>query len=338
MKGRLEERGPRILAAGLLVVMVLTIGFIRIVAFEPPVIDVLDLHISAAEVLLDGGNPYTEATALDTGPNAGEGAVWVGYPYPPLTMIAYSGSFLLFGDSRWATVIAMAIVVVLLVRPWVRLSRVQAGALVALGLALVAQPVLGHVIRSAWTDALALPFLVGVGLLWRKNPLMAAVLLGLAFGTKQYFILALPLLLVWGDDYRWKRFWIAGGVAALSIVPAFVIGPGGAWDALVVAHLDTALRLDSIGVAGIGWDTPLWRLLAATVGVALWMGWAGGPASRFMLGLAATLAIAFLLGSQAFLNYWFFIGAVAVVAVASDDRLAAPVSVTGDTLRVRNPA
>jgi hypothetical protein len=287
------------------------------------VIDVLDLHISAAEVLLDGGNPYTEAEALDTGPNAGEGAVWVGYPYPPLTMIAYSGAYLLFGDPRWATVIAMAIVVILLVRPWVRLSRVQAGALVALGLALVAQPVLGHVIHSAWTDALALPFLAGVGLLWRKNPLMAAVLLGLAFGTKQYFILALPLLLVWGDDHRWKRFWIAGGVAALSIAPAFVIGPREAWDALVAAHLDTALRLDSIGLAGLGWDIPFWLIVAASVAVALRMGWHGGSASRFLIALGATMAVTFILGSQAFLNYWFLVGAVAIVAVASDDRLVA---------------
>ncbi len=49
LKGKLEERGPRLLAVGLLVVMVMTIGFIRIVAFDPPVIDVIDLHVSAAD-------------------------------------------------------------------------------------------------------------------------------------------------------------------------------------------------------------------------------------------------------------------------------------------------
>jgi hypothetical protein len=51
------------------------------------------------------------------------------------------------------------------------------------------------------------------------------------------------------------------------------------------------------------------------------MGWSGGAASRFLLGLAAALATAFVLGSQAFLNYWFFVGAVAIVAVATDDHL-----------------
>ena len=328
LKGKLEEQGPRLLAVGLLVVMVMTIGFIRIVAFGPPVIDVIDLHVAAADALLDGENPYTAATAVDTSPTAADGAVWVGYPYPPLTLIAYSGAQILFGDPRWASVIAVALAVILIVRPWATLTRAQAGALVALSLALVAQPLLGHVVRSAWTDPIALPFLVGMGLLWRKNPALAAVLLGLALGTKQYFVLALPLLLVWGDDYRWKRLWIAGGVAALSILPAFLINPRGAWDALVAVHLDTPLRLDSIGVAGIGWDTPLWLLVVASAGVALWMGWQGGAASRFLLGLAAALATAFLLGSQAFLNYWFFVGAVAIVAVATDDHLlsGAPIS------------
>jgi len=285
------------------------------------VIDVLDLHIAAADALLEGQNPYTELAVVDTSPTAEEGDFWVGYPYPPLTLIAYSGSEILFGDPRWASVIALVFAVILIAHPWRAMTRAQAGALVALALALVTQPVLGHVVRSAWTDPIALPFLVGVGLLWRRNPALSAVLLGLAFGTKQYFILALPLLLVWGDDYRWKRTAIAAGVAALSVLPAFVAHPQGAWDALVAAHLETPLRLDSIGLAGIGFAAPFWLMLVASVGVAIWMGWRGGPPPRFMLGLSATLATAFLLGSQSFLNYWFFIGAVVIVAVASDDAL-----------------
>jgi hypothetical protein len=69
------------------------------------------------------------------------------------------------------------------------------------------------------------------------------------------------------------------------------------------------------------------------------MGWSGGAASRFLLGLAAVLATAFVLGSQAFLNYWFFVGAVAIVAVAIDDHLSAdaPVSDGEDADRPPTP-
>jgi hypothetical protein len=324
MRGKLEELGPRMLATALLVIMVLTIGFVRIVAYDPPVIDVLDLHIAAADALLDGDNPYTDVAVVDTSPTAEEGDLWVGYPYPPLTLAAYAGAEILFGDPRWASVIAVIVAVVLIARPWQALTRPQAGALIALALALVTQPMLGDIVRSAWTDPIAIPLLVGGGLLWRRNPALSAVLLGLAFGTKQYFILALPLLLVWGDDYRWKRTAIASGVAALTVLPAFVAHPRGAWEALVAALLDTPLRLDSIGMAGIGFDIPFWLMLVASVGVALWMGWRGGPASRFMLGLSATVAVALLLGSQAFLNYWFFVGAVVIVALASDELTIRP--------------
>ena len=322
MKGSLEARPLRLVAAGLLVIMVLAVGFVRIIGSDPPLIDVYDLHISAADSLLDLENPYTETSAPDTRPNAPPGSVWEGYPYPPLTLIAYTGAYIVLGDPRWMTVIAVAIAVVLMVQPWAILGRAHAAALVAVALALATQPLLGYIVRSAWTDALALPFLAAAGVLWRKNPAMAAIALGLALGTKQYFVLVLPLLLVWSDDFRWKRAGIAGSVAFLSVLPAFVVDAQGAWDALVVAHLETTLRLDSIGLAGFGWHVPTWLVIAATITTALWMGWRGGLASRFLIGLAATLGVTFMVGSQAFLNYWFIVGAVAVVAVASDEHLA----------------
>lgn len=252
----------------------------------------------------------------------------MGYPYPPLTMFAYAGAHVLFGDPRWASVIAVALAVLLLVRPWAVMNRGQAGAVLALALAIVVQPDLGHIFSMAWTEPLAVPLLVGVGLLWRKNPTLAAVLLGLTLGTKQYWIVALPLLLIWQDDFRWKRVGIAGGVAAASVLPAFLVNPEAAWNAMVVNLMEVPPRLDSIGFAGIGWDIPLWLALMVSASVAIWMGRRGGSASRFLLALNATLATAFLFGSQAFLNYWFLVATLTMVAVAvdvvsGDDELAA---------------
>lgn len=317
LRGRLEERALRALAAGMLIVAIAAVGTVHLVAQPLPSTDVYHLHVSAADVLINGQNPYTEATAANTSPLAAEGEMVVGYPYPPLPLIAYAGGSFVFGDPRWTSVIAIALTVLLIVRPWARLTRAQAGAAVALGLAIVSQPVLGLILRKSWTEPIALPLLMGVGLLWRKHPMGAAVLLGLTLGLKQYWILALPLLLIWNDGYRWKRFWIAGGVASITLLPAFVAEPAAAWNAMVVTLMEVPPRVDSIGFAGIGWELPLWLIVVAGVVAAWWMGKQGGPGPRFLLGLLGTLSVAFLLGSQAFVNYWFLIASAAIVAVAS---------------------
>jgi hypothetical protein len=315
-RGKVEARGMRLLVTAVLVLIVVLIGVLWIVPVKPPAVDVLDLHRSAAEVLLDGRNPYTDAYSVNTSPFAPEGAEFVGYTYPPLALVAYAGSDVVFGDPRWASVIAIALVIVLITRPWQMMTKHQAVALIALGLAFVVNPWLGTVVWFGWTDPISLPLLLGAALLWRKNPVWAAVLLGVALGTKQYFVMALPLLLAWNDSFRWKRLSIAGGVAALSILPGLLFGPANFWNATIGPSIGAQIRPDSSGLAGIGWETPFWLVIALSIGVAVWMGRNGGPGSRFMLGLGATLAIAFLVGSQAFLNYWFFVGALALFAVA----------------------
>lgn len=314
VRSRLDTALMRWIGAGLLVAMVGLVGVIWVGSSERPDIDVLNLHVSAAEALASGENPYTEARAPDTGPGALPGDEVVGYPYPPLTMLPYVLSQWLLGDPRWAGVIAVAAALVLVARPWDRLRDRRSGALLAIGVAIALQPALGHVLRHGWTEPLALPLLAGVGLLWRKHPAAAAVLLGLTLGLKQYWIVALPLLVAWSGDFRWKRLGIAGGVAALSLLPAFVAGPGPAWQSLVLDLLSLPSRPDSLGLAGIGWETPFVVVLALVVGAATWMGWRGGSAARFQLALAATLATAFLLGTQAFVNYWLLVATIAMLA------------------------
>jgi hypothetical protein len=197
------------------------------------------------------------------------------------------------------------------------MTRRQAGALVALGLVFVVQPWLGTVIWFGWTDPLTLPLLLGAGLLWRRHPALSAMLLGLAFGTKQYFVLALPLLLAWSDVYRWKRTVIASGIAALTMLPAVLLDPVAFWNATIALALTAPGRLDSSSLAGVGLDLPFWVVIVASVGVAVWMGRAGGGSSRFQLALAATLSVAFLIGFQAFMNYWYAVGALAVFSVVT---------------------
>jgi hypothetical protein len=146
---------------------------------------------------------------------------------------------------------------------------------------------------------------------------LSAVLLGLAFGTKQYFVLALPLMLAWSDTFRWKRTFIAGGLAALTLLPAVALDPVAFWDATIANSVAASIRFDSSSLAGLGLDLPFWVVVGVSVGVAVWMGRSGGGSSRFLLALAATLSVAFVIGFQAFMNYWYLVGAVAVFGVVT---------------------
>ena len=327
-RGPVDLRWARLVIAGCLAVMIVAVGALSIDGLPDPVIDVLDVHRSATDVLVDGRNPYRDVVFHDTSRPAPTEEL-VGYPYPPTTLVAFVAADLLFGDPRWAGVVAMVVVVTLVLQPWKRMTRIEGGALVVIGTLLAIQPLLRAIFRAGWTDAIALPFVLGAGLLWRKHPLIAAGLLGVAFGSKQYLVLALPVMLLFRDDDRWKRFGVATGVAALTLLPAFVADWSAAWDAMIAPFLDAPIRLDSLGLAGLGLDVPSWVVAVVTVSVAAFMGRSGGGAPRFMLALAGTLAIAFVVGSQAFLNYWFFVGALAL--------LAAGVSATTETVREREP-
>lgn len=339
VRGKIDDRAPRLVATVLLVMIVAVIGVLWLPGATPPAVDMLNLHESAAEVMLDGRNPYTDAYSVDTNPFAPEGAEYNGYTYPPMTLISYAGSHILFGDSRWASVFAIAALVVLITRPWRQVGRDQAGALIALALLVVVQPWLGTIFWFGWTDPIALPLMLAGSLLWRRHPMLSAVLFGLAFGTRQYLILAIPVLLAFNDSYRWKRTLTAGGVAALTLLPGVVLDPIAFWEATVQKGFTAPIRLDTSGLAGIGLALPFWMVVAVSLGVAIWMARRGGDASRFLLALGGTCAVGFLIGFQAFMDYWFFVGTVGVFAVvtgisavgAVDDAAEVPLQTIGSS-------
>ena len=314
-RAAIEDRGVRWIATLALAAIVVFVGVLWIEAATAPDVDVLTLHESAADAVRAGQNPYTHATAFDSSAGS-DGAVIEGYVYPGVTLVAYAGSDLLFGDPRWASVLAIVALVFLTVRPWRQMEKREAGAVVVLGLVLVTYPWLGTVFWFGWTDPIALPLLLAGALLWRRNPMLSAVLLGLAFGARQYLVLALPLMLFWDAEFRWKRAGIATGVAAIVQLPFLMMNPTAYWDQTVMRFLELPIRTDSMGLARFGLDLPFWVVLAVVIGLAFWMARGRGGPSRFLIGLSGVLAVAFLIGSQAFMNYWFFVAALAVSGVA----------------------
>ncbi len=322
---------------------VVALGTVHIHDRWPP-IDVMLIHNSAAEVLAEGRNPYTDARAPNTSPLADPDAEFEGYVYPPTTLLAFAGSGLTFGDPRWATVIALVGFTAIVIAPWKRVSVYSGTARAALVLAFLAQPALPFFLNRGWTDLIALPFVAASASLWTRRPLVAAALLGLACSSKEYYLFIMPMLLLWPDEFRWRRLGVVVGVVAATYAPFLLLDPSSMAGSSLGAAASAPYRPDSLGLAGLGVNTPRIVSYALSFGMAALVGIRGGRRERFFVGMSAVLAIGFATGFQAFINYWLLVVGMAVVALVAlvermDDEIPDGDLATGadDTLR-DNPA
>ena len=276
------------------------------IVIDPPMIDVILVNEAGAAAVADAENPYVSVEIPNTSPWA-DGATLDGYPYPPLALITYSASQWLLGDTRWVNMIALAVFVLLLVRPWAGQSPRAATYAAAAAIVAVILPSLTYLVRHGWTEPIAFPFLIGAALNWRKRPVLAAILLGLAIATKQYFVLLAPLVIFWNDEWRWRRTAIVGSVVFLTVLPFLVLDARAFWAAAIESGLGYAMRPDSLNVIALGIEPARWVAPALAFGVAMMLGRRGGDASSFVLSSAAVLGVGFLFGSQAFPNYWWLV-------------------------------
>jgi hypothetical protein len=290
-----------------------------------PRIDVWVVHQQAAEALLHGRSIYANGVieTLDTHTFARSIDT---YAYPPLDALLTAAAFALTGEIRWACLVAQLAAAVLV---W-RLARRASPAVQAWGELLAALllffPRGLFVLEQAWGEPLALPFLGGFALAHaRRKDTLAAVLLGLLFALKQYFLLFAPLLLLPGR--RARRALIAAGVAAGTVVPFALVDPAGLWHGLVTHHLANPFRADSLSLPAAlstsGVLLPSWVGIAASVvPYALLL--------RLRRDLAALLLVAclsllcfFAFGRQAFCNYYYLVCGAALVALADTEASAA---------------
>ncbi len=294
---------------------ILVVGAWTINAFPKPSIDVFDLHVAAADVIRAGGNLYQDVAVVDGSPLM-NGSETLAYPYPPITALIFSLATWSFGDPRWASVLAMATAGLLMLVVVRRVAAPLVSWVVALTVAFAANPTWPFVVRFAWTDTIGIPFLIGGALLWRRSALASGALIGFGFATKQYYIVALPLLLLAKDQDGMRRFWAAATTAVVLTAPAMIGGFSAPWAALVRFHLTRPPRLDGSSVASLGIDVPSAIVAVVVVGLAGWFARQIRSSGQFMIGLGAVLAALFALGSQAFANYWLVIVSVVLLGLA----------------------
>jgi len=304
-----------------------TVAFLR---SSPFAIDVEMFLRDGAGALLNGHNPYSmtfpniyqsPATEQFYGPGVVvNGRVTYGFPYLPIALlVAIPGRLL--GDVRYSQLIAMLVTALVLRR--LATDRIGRAAAV-LG---VASPAAIPVLLGAWTEPTLVALLACLVLaLERRRYTFVAVFLGLFMVSKQYVVVAIPLIWLIRAWLTRRVIVIGVGVAAAVTLPFFLVNPAAFWKAIVSFQLVQPFRADSVSllvssVNTFGWPPPWTYSLLPLVGggltaLALALRAPRTPAA-FAAGIGLTLLVTILLSKQAFMNYYFLVsGAFLIAAVA----------------------
>jgi hypothetical protein len=321
-RGRFRLRSA-VLAAWIAAVA-LAGGIAIVVATPQPPIDVFYLHARTAEALARGENPYTEAVTVgDTTPEAPPGAQLVGNVYPPLTATSYALGHRIAGDGRATSLAAWLITLIALLAVVLEMPGAARRIGTLLLLLFAVQPGWPYILEYAWTEPLTVAF-IGLALFWwHRRPILSAALLGLAFASKQYFVVAAPLLLLPRTTLPVRRAATAVAVAIVTLLPFLILDARALWDATIAFHLHVAPRPDASNIAGLlgslglAWKPPLLLTLGPPLALALWLRRDIDGPSDFAIASASVLGLLFMLGGHAFANYWFLVGALVLLGVVA---------------------
>ena len=252
-----------------LLLLVGVVGAWVVVTFREPGIDVWVFQRDAANALAHGTGPYS----IDFpniypddryyGPGVVvDGRVVFGYPYPPLSLLAYVPATLLTGDPRWGNLVALLAAGALIA--WSRPGPVARGAAAVLLLL----PIIPFLLHESFMEPIAVLALAATVAAGCRAPRATAIALGCLLFAKQYCLVVLPFALMLLPRGSRTRDAVRLVVVAIAVMLAILI-PFLAWDAqgFVRAVLEWQLiqpfRPDSLGFGPkvaelLGGTLPAW--------------------------------------------------------------------------------
>jgi hypothetical protein len=321
------RRRVRVAAAAGLLGATILLGLLTYRGSPDPVIDVVAVHDEAFAALARGDSPYSMSFPdLYQGREAfyppgmvEDGRVQYGFPYPPLSLLmAWPGHRL--GDFRYAELAALVLGAAALVAA----GRTSAVAVLAAGV-LLFTPRGFFALEQSWTEPFAILWIgLAVWAASARQPLLAAVALGLAVATKQYLVLAAPMLWHLADTPAQRRdvIVVAAATAVTATLPALA-DPQGFFHSAVMVQVREVLRMDALSLAvpvarATGTPLPGIAYAALVAGAALLAARRvpSTPAGA-IAALAVTVLTAFAFGKKAFCNYYVLVIAALVMTIAA---------------------
>jgi hypothetical protein len=318
------RRGAFRAAAAIAIVFAVFSGARFIDSVAQPGIDVWRAHEGAANLLVAGSNPYQELD-LTLEPDSTEGRLRQ-YFYPSLTLSWYSLWTISLGDPRWGSLIAWLALLTLGAVSAVRGRDPSAG--VALVTFAAVQPGWFMLLAGSFTEVFAVMLIAVSMALARRNPTLAAIVLGLGISSKQHLILAVPLVLVVLWPHRRREAILTVIAAGASFLSGLVFGVSTYLRAVLFGP--TLALFDPEGVSlyaafgRLGFDipTPQWFAIPAALVATVWLArrasFIGWPAD----GVAGVMAGFLALVPFAIWSHWMMVTLLLTVAVVA--RVNAP--------------
>lgn len=299
-----------------------------------PGIDTLMIQEHSATAFLRGWNPYAirfadpyppELSAAFYAPGLSvNGILQFGYPYMPLTLLMSLPGHLL-GDVRYASVVAMALSAILIA--YARPSRASFVA----GMLLLSTPAFPIMAYLSWTDSYVLLLITAVWFCHCRSPRFLPYAVGLLFVSKQYMVIAAPLVFLL-IPRPWSMRSILPFARRAILIGAIVTLPLAIWDvrnfinSAVLLQIRQPFRWDALSyltcldqVAPQRWVWLGFAGAGATSVGAVLLAWRRPRHVSFHLGLALTFALFFAFNKQAFANYYYLVIGTLCCAAASAD-------------------
>jgi len=321
-----DLKGRRLrLCVNFLILLFLIAGALMLRSNSSPFMDVFVFQRDACSSLLNGVNPYTI-----TYPNiyAGPGSfvydpalvrgdrLLFGFPYMPLTLWFDLVGFVL-GDYRIANLIAIA-----LAATWI------AGARPSILSALAALLLLGasrsfFILRNGWTEPLTVVLLAATLVAAARTKRALPYLLGLLLASKQYMILAMPLLPLLVDWRDWRFHVKVIATAAIVTLPLALWNFRAFWNNAVLLQFRQPFRDDALSFAALlarlGFPRlhTIVPLLFALIVASVCVKRLPRSPHSFVLAFALTFLTFFALNKQAFANYYFLVIAALCCAIST---------------------
>jgi len=324
----LSSRGIYIFLLLLLVHFLLGIWIIR--TSPAPPIDVLVVQKEAFNAVLRGANPYAISFPDVYGSNSPihapglvvNGRVMTGYPYLALNLLWTLPAYLLFGDARYAQLLAIAIAAALMA--FTGKSRLS----IAATLLFLFTPRIFYIVEMGWTDPLIVLCLATTVFYASRNSKFLPYALGLFLATKQFLIfsfIALPALFkAVSPQYNTRRILQSAlATAVIVTIPLILFNVPAFIHSVIAVPIATPFRPDALTFLSLynflfGLQLPSWLAFIALLPVAVLIHKKAAPTPS---GYAASVALIYLtffaFNRHAFANYYFFVIGALCCALAS---------------------
>lgn len=312
------------LSFALLVIVHLLLMTLPVHPGTPPPIDVYTFQTDACADLLKGIDPFgsTHANMYDARDSARfygpgmvvGGRVLEGFEYTPLTLVWDLPGYLI-GDVRLSEVLAVVIAA------WFLFALSPDYRGLGIVSVLLLSPLTLLVESRGFNEPFVYMTLCAAIYAAVKKRWWLPIALGLFLASKQYNVLALPLIAYLVCPFRFKSYWKLTGwsvlTAALTILPFAVWNLRSLWHDMVVFHFRQPYRLDALSLA-----VPFpWMMKVGPVLVLLFLVWAlragNRSAAMFPAAYGVTLLLFFFTSKQAFPNYYFLAGQAFFLSIAA---------------------